>query len=59
MLHRRPRSLSSFVTGFSATTRRINLARNAPGIPIWQRNDYLHIIRNESSLQKIRQYVQI
>ncbi len=54
----KPRSLSSFVSGFkSATTRRINLTRNAPGTSVWQRNYYDHIIRNESSLQNIRQYI--
>ncbi|MCF2146535.1 transposase [Desmonostoc muscorum LEGE 12446] len=60
MLHRRPRLLSSFVAGFkSATTKRINLVRNTPGIKIWQRNYYDHVIRNESSLEKIREYVQV
>ncbi|HIK16259.1 MAG TPA: transposase [Leptolyngbyaceae cyanobacterium M33_DOE_097] len=54
----KPRSLSSFVAGFkSATTKRINLRRNAPGTPVWQRNYYEHIIRDEGTLQAIRQYI--
>jgi putative transposase len=56
---RRPKSLSTLVAGFKmAATKRINLARNAPGTPVWQRNYYEHIIRDEPSLQKIRQYIQ-
>ncbi|NEQ47293.1 MAG: hypothetical protein F6K00_28640 [Leptolyngbya sp. SIOISBB] len=55
----KPRSLSSFVAGFkSATTKRLNALRNAAGTPVWQRNYYEHIIRNEASLQRIRQYIQ-
>ncbi|MGF1457858.1 MAG: transposase [Leptolyngbyaceae cyanobacterium] len=57
--HRKPRSLSSFIAGFkSATTKRINAARNSPRTPVWQRNYYDHIIRNEASLQRIQQYIQ-
>lgn len=57
--HRRPRSLSSFIAGFkSTTTKRINIARNLPRTPVWQRNYYDHIIRSEKSLQYIQQYIQ-
>ena len=31
--------------------------RDTPGLPVWQRNYYEHIIRNESSLDRIRQYI--
>ncbi len=41
----------------SATTRRINVLRGTPGLPVWQRNDYERIIRNESSLNRIRRYI--
>jgi REP element-mobilizing transposase RayT len=41
----------------SASTKQINILRNSPGTPVWQRNYYDHIIRNEESLNKIRQYV--
>ncbi len=54
----KPRSLSSLVAGFkSATTKRININRNAPGTPVWQRNYYEHIIRNDLSLQTIQTYI--
>ncbi|WP_017653546.1 transposase [Fortiea contorta] len=55
----KPRSLSSAIAGFKcATTSRINTIRNAPGTAVWQRNYYEHIIRNQFSLEKIRQYIQ-
>jgi REP element-mobilizing transposase RayT len=41
----------------SATTKRINEIRNAPGTLIWQRNYYEHIIRDEESLNRIREYI--
>lgn len=40
---------------FSA--RRINLARNTPGEPVWQRNYYEHIIRDEKSYNAISEYI--
>jgi len=55
----KPRSLSSFIAGFkSGTTKRINVRRNAPGTPVWQRNYYEQIIRDERALQAVRQYIQ-
>ena len=57
-LHRKGRTLSSLIAGFkSASTKRINLVRGTPGTPVWQRNYYDHIIRNEASLDAIRQYI--
>jgi putative transposase len=40
---------------FSA--RRINEIRQTPGIPVWQRNYYDHIIRDDKSRYFIRQYI--
>jgi REP element-mobilizing transposase RayT len=40
---------------FSA--RRINQHQNTAGSPVWQRNYYEHIIREENSLNRIRQYI--
>ena len=52
------KSISSFVAGFkSAVTKRINEMREIPKALVWQRNYYEHIIRNEKSLKKIREYV--
>jgi len=54
----RPRSLSLLIAGFkSATTKQINILRGAPKTPVWQRNYYEHIIRNEELLQFIHQYI--
>ena len=57
-VQRPPRSLSSFVAGFkSAVTKRIIALHGAPGAPVWQRNYYEHIIRNEDDLEAIRHYI--
>jgi hypothetical protein len=51
-------SLPTIVRSFkSATTRHINILRGTPGAPVWQRNYYEHIIRNEDALHRIRQYI--
>jgi len=39
------------------TTKQINQIRSAPGMSVWQRNYYEHIIRNKNELDKIRQYI--
>lgn len=31
--------------------------RSTPGVPVWQRNYYEHIVRSEESLTRIRQYI--
>ncbi|MBD2269503.1 transposase [Anabaena sp. FACHB-1391] len=55
----KPKSISSLIAGFkSATTKKINIIRNTPQNPVWQRNYYDHIIRNDESLARIREYVQ-
>jgi REP element-mobilizing transposase RayT len=47
-----------FIIGFkSATTERINALRGTPSAPVWQCNYYEHIIRDEKSLNRIRQYI--
>jgi putative transposase len=58
-LERKPRSLGSFVGGFkSAITTRINEQRGTPRVPVWQRNYYDHIIRNDHDLERVRSYIQ-
>jgi putative transposase len=52
--HGLPEIVRQFKT-FSA--RRINELRGTPGTPVWQRNYYEHIIRDEFSLSRIRQYI--
>jgi putative transposase len=41
----------------SLATKRINTLRQTPGVRIWQRNYYEHVIRNENDLNEIRQYI--
>ena len=41
----------------TVSAKRINEMRNTPGMPVWQRNYYEHIIRDESSLNRIRKYI--
>ncbi len=40
---------------FSA--RQINRSRGTSGIPVWQRNYYEHIVRNETELSRINKYI--
>ena len=41
----------------SAATRRINAERGAPSAVVWQRNYFEHIIRDETALNRIREYI--
>jgi len=51
-------SLPTIVRSFkSAATKRINQMRHTPGAPLWQRNYYEHIIRNEDELNRLREYI--
>jgi REP element-mobilizing transposase RayT len=53
-------TLGSIIRGFKSTvTKRINRMRSTHGNPIWQRNYYDHIIRNEQDLFRIRKYIQL
>jgi REP element-mobilizing transposase RayT len=53
-----PGSLSAIVQNFkSIPTRKVNAARGTPGSPLWQRNYYEHVIRNDQELNAIRQYI--
>ena len=53
-----PGSLSTIVRSFkSAATKRINQARSTPGAPVWQRNYWEHVVRNETDLHELRQYI--
>lgn len=56
----RPRSLLSKIIGYFKMNiaKQINILRATPGIPLWQRNYYEHIIRTEDELNRIREYLQ-
>jgi putative transposase len=54
----KPDSLSTIIRAYkSAVTYRINGIQETRGIPIWQRNYYEHIIRNEIDLKNISNYI--
>jgi REP element-mobilizing transposase RayT len=56
--HPIPRSLPTIIRAFkSATTQRVNQMRGTPGMPLWQRNYYEHIVRDEDELNQIRRYI--
>jgi REP element-mobilizing transposase RayT len=52
--HGLPEIVRAFKT-FSS--RRINQNRKTQGVPIWQRNYYEQVIRNERDLDQIRSYI--
>ncbi len=54
----KPKPIGGLIGAFKTVgTRRINEMRNTPGVPVWQRNYYEHIIRNNESLNRIRAYI--
>ncbi len=53
------KSLGSLVGGFKSTvTMRINRMRGTPRKPVWQRNYYEHVIRNEIDLKESYEYIE-
>ena len=54
----RRHGLPEIVRGFKTfSARRINESRQTPGVSVWQRNYHEHIIRDEASLCRIREYI--
>ena len=53
-----PGSIPTIVRSYkSAVAYRINLMRGITGAPVWQRNYYEHIVRNERELELITKYI--
>lgn len=51
-------TLGSIVRGFkSSVTKQINIYRKNLNLPVWQRNYYEHVIRDEADLTRIRDYI--
>jgi putative transposase len=51
-------SLSAIVGSFkAAAAKRINAIRKTHGSPVWQRNYYERVIRDEEELGRVRQYI--
>ncbi len=54
-----PHTLGAMIRGFkSSVTTRINTLRGTPGVPVWQRNYYDHIIRSDSAYSAVETYIQ-
>jgi len=50
--------LPEIVRGFKTfSSRRINKSRGTVGTPVWQKNYYEHVIRNDRELNRIREYI--
>ncbi len=50
--------LSEIVRAFKTfSARHINTWRGTPGVSVWQRNYYEHIIRDDAALHRIRDYI--
>ena len=51
-------TIPTIVRGYKSTvTKQINMLRQTPGAPVWQRNYYEHIIRDEKSYFEIAEYI--
>jgi putative transposase len=51
-------SLGAVIRSFKSTVSRLsNFQRSSDGQPLWQRNYYEHVIRNEADLDRIRNYI--
>lgn len=54
----KPKPLGRLIGAFkTVSTKKINILRDSPGTPLWQRNYYEHIIRNQNGMNNIRQYI--
>jgi putative transposase len=40
------------------TAKRINILLGCEGVPVWQRNYYEHIIRNEDDYRRVHRYIE-
>jgi REP element-mobilizing transposase RayT len=51
-------TIDAIVRGFkSAVTTQINVIRQNPGCPVWQRNYFERVIRNDAELGRAREYI--
>ncbi len=55
---RKRNHLSEIIRSFKTfSAREINELRGLTGVPVWQRNYYEHIIRDDEELSEIREYI--
>jgi putative transposase len=53
------KTVGAIIRGFkSSVTKRINIMRDTPGLPVWHRNYYEHIIRDQDDYNRIHEYIQ-
>ncbi len=53
-----PNSIPTIIRSYkSAVTKQAHELDKMRGIPIWQRNYYEHVIRNDDDLNEIREYI--
>ncbi|MCD6399065.1 MAG: transposase, partial [Candidatus Aenigmarchaeota archaeon] len=58
-LKRRKMALPRIIGRFKMqSAKQINAIRNTPGVPVWQRNYYEHIIRDENDYLTIATYIE-
>ena len=58
VIKRRNMLLAKIIGRFKMkTAKEINLLRMKQGFPVWQRNYYEHIIRDDADLHRIRTYI--
>ena len=51
-------SIPTIIRSYKAViTKTINSRRNTPGSPVWQKNYYERVIRNEPEINRIRKYI--
>lgn len=51
-------TLPTMIRSFkSAVTKGVNELRQTPAAPVWQRNYFEHVVRNEDALNRIREYI--
>jgi REP element-mobilizing transposase RayT len=52
------KTIGAIIRGYkSSVTKQINIIRGQPGVPVWQRNYYERVIRDEKELNYIREYI--
>jgi putative transposase len=55
----RPNSLNAVIQNFkSISTRKVNQLRHAAGTPLWHRDYYERIVRDDRGLDAIRRYIE-
>lgn len=54
----KPKPLGRLIGAFkTVSSKRINQIRDNPGCPVWQRDYYERVIRNEQELARAREYI--